>query len=46
MSCHVMHETNAGTWLNDQMQLNQVMDLIKVLYESQTVLSGAPDPPL
>lgn len=28
-----MHKTNAGTWLNDQSQLNHVMDLIKVLYE-------------
>ncbi len=44
--CHVMHETNAGTWLNDQMQLNQVMDLIKVLYEPLTALPAAPDPPL
>lgn len=46
MSRHVMHEPSAGTWLNDQMQLNQVMDLIKVLYEPPTVLPAAPDPPL
>lgn len=29
MSCLVMHEATAGTWPNDQMQLNQLMDLIK-----------------
>lgn len=33
-----------GTWLNDQRQLNQVMDLIKVLYEPLAVLPAAPDP--
>lgn len=37
-----MHETDAGTWLNDQMQLNQVMDLIKVLYEPQTAAACLP----
>lgn len=43
MSCYVMHKTNAGTWPNDQMQLNQVMDLIEVLYEPQTALPAALD---
>lgn len=37
--CHV----NAGTWLNDQMQLYQVMDLIKVLYEPLTALPAVLD---
>ena len=44
MSCHVTQETNTGTWLNDQLQLNQVMDLIKVSYEPLAALSAAPDP--
>lgn len=45
MSCYVMHKTNAGTWPNDQMQLNQVMDLIEVLYEPWTALPAALDSP-
>lgn len=45
MSCYVMHKTNAGTWPNDQMQLNQVMDLIEVLYERRTALPALDSPP-
>lgn len=44
MSCHVMHEANAGTWLNDQMPLNQLMDLIMVLYEPRAAPPAAPEP--
>lgn len=41
------HETNGGTWHNDQgfqMQL-KVMDLIKLLYEPLAALRVPPDPP-
>lgn len=38
MSCLVMHEATAGTWPNDQMQLNQLMDLIKGRYMNRLLL--------
>lgn len=38
MSCLVMHEATAGTWPNDQMQLNQLMDLVKGRYMNRLLL--------